>query len=164
VTALPAPHVTVAGATFAQGDDHHYPEEAPSRLVTVASFRIDVHAVTNRQFAAFTDAAGYITDAERVGSAAVFVAPAGAVDLAQPDLWWRQLAGATWRQPRGAPLTTEHDDHPVVQVSRNDAEAFAAWAGRRLPTEAEWELAANAGRALPPEWPLASDGMLLANV
>ncbi len=159
-----SPTRQVPAGTFVQGDDHGYPEEAPSRTVAVAAFEIDVHPVTNAQFADFVAATGHVTGAESTG-AAVFVAPAGAVDLGQPALWWQHRRTASWRRPNGVdPLSAEHDDHPVVGVTVADAAAYAAWVGGRLPTETEWEWAAGGGIALAPTWPLAADGMLLANV
>jgi formylglycine-generating enzyme required for sulfatase activity len=159
-----APTRFVGSGTFAQGDDHHYPEEAPARTVHVGAFSIEVHPVTNAQFAAFVADTGYVTTAERDG-AAVFVPAAGPVDFARPEMWWRHDSLACWRRPTGgAPLSADHDDHPVVAVTHADATAYAAWCGGRLPTESEWEWAASGGMALPATWPLADDGMLLANV
>jgi formylglycine-generating enzyme len=157
------PTVVVPAATFVQGDDHHYPEERPARSVAVAEFRIDVHPVTNAQFAAFVDATGHVTAAESRGGA-VFVRPSHRVDLADPSEWWQHRESACWRRPDGThDITGEDLDHPVVHVDRRDAAAYAAWAGTRLPTESEWERAA-CGASLPETWPLEVDGMLLANV
>lgn len=159
-----APRRTIAAGTFVQGDDHQYPEEAPSRLVTVGSFDIDVHPVTNAQFAAFVATTGYVTTADSIG-AAVFVQSAGPVDLARPENWWRHDPGATWRRPNAVAVSAEeHADHPVVAVTHADAQAYAGWARGRLPTEAEWEWAAGVGQPLRDSWPLADDGRLLANV
>ena len=156
--------ITIPGGTLLQGDDHHYPEEAPVRAVAVATFALDVHPVTNAQFAEFVAATGHVTAAERDGLAA-FVPCDRRVDLAQPALWWRHDRDASWRRPRSVPaLSDELADHPVVGVTAFDAAVYALWAGGRLPTEAEWEWAAGGATALPPTWPLASDGMLLANV
>lgn len=163
-TARRAPSTLIAAGTLLQGDDHHYPEEAPVRAVDVAAFALDIHPVTNAQFAEFVAATQYATTGERDGLA-VFVAADRPVDLGQPSLWWRHDPDASWRCPRGAPaLSGELADHPVVGLTAADASAYAAWAGGRLPTEAEWEWAAAGGAALPPSWPLAADGMLLANV
>lgn len=162
MTNVPVPTRRIPGGEFTAGDDHHYPEESPSRRIAVAAFLIDVHAVTNAQFAAFVDATGHVTTAEREGGA-VFVPSTGPVDLARPDLWWRHSRDANWRNPRGDG-SGAIADHPVVQVARADADAYAAWVGGRLPTEVEWEWAANGGQGLPRRWPLADDGMLLANV
>lgn len=154
----------VPAGSFVQGDDHAYPEEAPSHLASVSAFSIDIHPVTNAQFADFVADTGYVTTAETAG-AAVFNAPPGPVDLGQPSLWWRHNAAANWRRPNGVDrLAREHDDHPVVCVTAVDALAYAVWVGAHLPTEAEWEWAAGAGLELPASWPLAADGMLLANV
>ena len=159
-----APTQWIPAGTFVQGDDHQYPEESPSRRVQVAAFAIDAHAVTNAEFAEFVDATGYVTTAERDG-AAVFVPAAGPVDLARPELWWRHEALANWRRPNGRDLLDdEHADHPVVAVSHADAATCASWRGGRLPTESEWEWAAGGGEPLRSTWPLADDGLLLANV
>jgi formylglycine-generating enzyme required for sulfatase activity len=126
--------------------------ESPAREVNVRPFAIDPLAVTNDWFGKFALATGYRTEAERHGWSLVFAAfvPDGAKALASDDgpSWWRRVEGACWKHPEGPQSDLSGRlDHPAVHVSWNDAVAFAAWAGGRLPTEAEWEFAATGGLA-----------------
>jgi formylglycine-generating enzyme required for sulfatase activity len=123
--------------------------EGPSRRVTLRPYSIDAHAVTNRRFAAFVSATGYRTEAERYGWSYVFhmfVPPGLAAASPKGAPWWRQVRGACWSAPEGPGSSVEQrTDHPAVHIAWNDAAAFAAWAGGRLPTEPEWEHAAKGG-------------------
>ncbi|MFO7261060.1 MAG: formylglycine-generating enzyme family protein [bacterium] len=153
--------VWIPGGTFLMGSDRHYPEERPAHRVSVDGFWMDAHAVTNDEFARFVAATGYVTLAERtpdpadypgakpellVPGSAVFRKPAHRVDLRDPYQWWAYVPGANWRHPFGPDSSIEGlGDHPVVHVAYEDALAYARWAGKDLPTEAEWEFAARGG-------------------
>jgi formylglycine-generating enzyme required for sulfatase activity len=158
----PAGMIWVAGGTFLMGSNRHYVEEQPPRYAQVSGFWIDRTEVTNAQFAAFVSATGYKTVAERglsandyphlpaealVPGSMVFVAPpANARIRMDMTSWWRYVPGADWRHPTGPGSSIDgKDNHPVVHIAYADAEAFAKWAGRSLPTEAEWEYAARGG-------------------
>lgn len=174
--------VRLPGGSFAMGSDRFYPEEAPVRRVHVDGFWIDAAPVTNRDFARFVEATGYRSFAEiapdpadypgmppemaRAGSL-VFQRTAGPVPLSDFSRWWRFRFGADWRHPYGPDSSLEGiEDHPVVHVAYQDAEAYARWAGKALPTEAEWEFAARGGLdGADYAWgdALAPGGAMLAN-
>lgn len=173
--------VFVPGGSFAMGSERFYPEEAPVRQVSVDPFWIDATPVTNAQFAAFVEATGHVTLAEvapdpkdypglapelAYPGSAVFEMTQGPVDTSVPS-WWHFRVGANWRAPTGPGSSIEGlEDHPVVHVAYADAEAFAKWAGKTLPSEAQWEFAAKGGLAgCDYAWgdELAPDGTMLAN-
>jgi len=140
--------VAIPGGDYWLGSDRHYPEERPRRIASVAPFAIAATPVTNEDFARFVVATNHVTQAEkhRADGSAVFIATSGPVDLADPAAWWYVVKGACWHCPEGPGSTIDgRPYHPVVHVDRADAAAYAAWAGARLPSEAEWEAAARGG-------------------
>lgn len=174
--------VWIPGGMFRMGSDRHYPEETPAHQVRVDGFWMDRHAVTNRDFERFVKATGHVTLAEKPADAAaypgakpellapssvMFKKPAQRVDLANRYNWWIYVRGADWRHPRGPSSSISGlMDHPVVHVAYQDVEAYARWAGKDLPSEAEWEFAARGGlEGAEYTWgdDFAPDGAFMAN-
>ncbi len=153
--------VHIEGGTFWMGSDTHYPEEAPAHRVRVDPFWMDATPVTNRQFREFVEATGHVTFAEIAPDPAdypgalpellfaaslVFQQPARRVSLHDFSQWWDFRRDANWKQPLGTGSDiAELADHPVVHIAYEDAQAYARWVGKELPSEAEWEFAARGG-------------------
>src|SRR5262244_4164805 len=153
--------IWIPGGSFLMGSNEFYREERPTHQETVQGLWIDPYPVTNAEFRKFVGATGYVTTCERppdpamypdadpsllVPGSSVFRKPHGPVDLRDNRAWWEYVPGADWRHPQGPGSSIEsRDDHPVVHVAYEDACAYAAWAGKELPVESEWECAARGG-------------------
>jgi len=187
VTKAPGSQVTrnmawIPGGAFQMGSDRFYPEERPVHRVTVPGFWMDCHPVTVEEFRRFVKATGYVTVAERpleradypdadpdllVPGSLVFHRTPGPVDLRDYRNWWAYVPGACWRHPEGPGSDCRRRErHPVTHVAYSDAQAYAAWAGKELATEAEWEYAARGGLGgATYAWgdEFAPDGVMMAN-
>jgi formylglycine-generating enzyme len=153
--------VRIPGESFLMGSNHFYTEEQPVHEVMVDGFWMDKHPVTNSEFRQFVEATGHVTVAERqpdpeqypgidpamlVPGSLVFQKPPQRVSLRDPKAWWAYVPGACWKYPEGLGISVSlRDDHPVTHVAHEDAAAYAAWAEKSLPAEAEWEFAARGG-------------------
>ena len=173
----------IPGGVYQLGSERFYPEEKPIRQVQIDPFFIDVAPLTNAEFSIFVEATGYVTVSERppdsaiypdlppeeqIPESVVFLQPAATVDRSQPLSWWALIPGANWRHPKGPETSIEGlADHPVVHVAYDDAIAYASWAGKRLPTADEWEIAARGGLVdADYAWgnELTPDGKWMANI
>lgn len=173
--------VYLSGGAFQMGSNRNRPEERRAHSVRVDGFWIDRHEVTNAQFRKFVEATGYETLAERgldpkthshvpkelqAPGAVVFIKPTSFQQGGSLTQWWKYKHGADWRHPTGPGSSIEgKDNHPVVNIAYEDAEAYARWLGRSLPTEAQYEFAALGGRDATEDWskPFDRDGKPLAN-